>query len=687
MCSTSYADFSLDQETFYSYDDAGRLIREYIRDDAGRVAEHQYTWTKNGSLAQVTTPSSAVLGWTHGSAGSNSDTDRITAIWRTSTSTPVADALQWEPYGPLKQYNQQSTSGGTGLRTRITRNLAYRITAIYDNEPQTGGTAGHSVTITEDEKGRVIARDYAPSDPTLAGLYDSYFLYDQQDRVLCETTSSMASCPTSGGNIKNSHSLSPPFTAAGDWKRVLRPIPGSSGLTNSFTDVSGSHQISMVSQSDGTPTLGDTFIRYDGRGNRNLDDNQSTLTNDDRTYLYDARRNVINVRGQYKTGGAWHYYDVSSAFDAKNRRVFKQFYDETTLQAAQWFFYYDALDRLTEIRHTPDVSSPSTYSIYQLFWLGNRLVLYWQTDYPSATTSRRYVGTDESGRPIDMWSWPASGSASRVWAINPSAWGMDTNLVGPTVFQPILFAGQYQDTETIAWQNDGATPHRPGVALNGFRTYDPFTGTYLQVDPLAPATWSSYVYVESNPVGRHDRLGLMTNIMRWCNADWTTLSMDELLGCLGEDPDSGGSGGWGGGGGGGGSGGGTCYDTSCGSPTDTAVGPDWDTTGFSDPGSPWFGVTCVQGSWYNLDRCHDTDSDWSGPSDDPESEPEHSPQPSMSCAKCQSCIEFARHGGLCNCVCPEPPPPDPRCPPGQHIIEEAIQTSVGYVKIERCVPI
>jgi RHS repeat-associated protein len=107
-----------------------------------------------------------------------------------------------------------------------------------------------------------------------------------------------------------------------------------------------------------------------------------------------------------------------------------------------------------------------------------------------------------------MLSWPSSGDSVRVWAINPSAWGMDTNAVGPTVFQPILFAGQYQDVETAAYENDGATIHRPGVVLNGYRTYDPFTGTYLQVDPLADETWNSYVYTSSNPIGNSDPSGL-----------------------------------------------------------------------------------------------------------------------------------------------------------------------------------
>src|SRR5687767_6478143 len=84
-----------------------------------------------------------------------------------------------------------------------------------------------------------------------------------------------------------------------------------------------------------------------------------------------------------------------------------------------------------------------------------------------------------------------------------------------TVFQPILFAGQYQDQETAAFQNDGSTAHRPGLALNGFRTYDPFTGSYLQVDPVVQETWNTYVYVDSNPVGKSDPTGL-AEAGDWC---------------------------------------------------------------------------------------------------------------------------------------------------------------------------
>jgi YD repeat-containing protein len=500
LCSASYADNSLDQETFYSYDDAGRVIREYIRDDAGRVADHQYAYNKDGSLTQVTMPSGAVLGWTYDSTGSNSDLDRATSTWRTNTSTPILDTILWYPFGPLQQYNQQNSSSNIKHRTVITRNLAYRISNIKV-ENQQGTTKLHEVAITEDSKGRLVTRDYYPNN---FGVQDSYFLYDQEDRVTCETTSFASSCPTSGSTIKNNQNGSPPFTAGGDWKSLLRPVPGSTGLQHTFNYPSGSavDTFSSIVEGDGTPTLGTTAYGWDYRGNRTYDDNTSTLTHDRRDYTYDGRRNVATVSGSYYTGSAWDAYTLTSAYDHENRRVFKSFKDTTSGKEAQWFFYYDASNRLSEVRYTPDISSSSTYSLFQLFWLNGRLTLYWQTDYPSATTSRRYVGTDESGRPIDMISWPSSGNAARVWAINPNAWAFDTNVVGSTVYQPILFAGQYQDSETVAVQNDGTTTHRPGVAVDRRRTYDSFMGSFLQIDPMVERTWEPYVYAHSNPVDR-----------------------------------------------------------------------------------------------------------------------------------------------------------------------------------------
>lgn len=514
MCSSTYAttDGALDQKTFFAYDAAGHLIEEYTVDDAGRSADTAYTYA-NGLLTRVALPSGHPINWAYDSSNTtnNSDVDRVTSI-KYNTVETIADQVQWNPFGPWSQYNWQASIGGTALRSRVARDLAYRITGVYEAEYQTGSSSNDQITIGRDVMGRVTSRVYSPHDPTLPGLFDSYFLYDEQNRVICETTSSVSSCPTTGSSIKNSMSLSPPFTNAGDWKRVLRPSPGTTGLTNDFntsgTAYGTSHQVTDLNQSDGTPTLGHTAYGYDVRGNRSYDDNTTTLTHDRRDYTYDARRNVTNVRGQMYVSGAWHYYDVASAFDHRNRRVFKSLYDETTGKTAQWFFYYDVYDRLTEIDYTPDVSTPSTLSYYHVVWLGSRVVAFVQVDIATGTVSKRYATVDETSRIEKLWNYPSSGNATIVWDVNQSAWGRDVVLTN-SAFQPFLFSGQYVDAETVSLMDDGATVHRNSVVLNGYRTYDSMLGAYLQVDPLVEQTFSSYTYAHSDPVGNSDPDGAL----------------------------------------------------------------------------------------------------------------------------------------------------------------------------------
>jgi hypothetical protein len=460
LCDGS-ADSSLDQETFYGYDDAGRLIREYICDDSGRVADHAYTYTKAGALSKVTLPSTSSIWFNFDSATSNSDKDRITSVARnTATNTLVKNATYY-PFGPLRQYEHWNTIGGVGLRTKITRNLAYRVSDVRV-ENQTGATTYQSVTITEDSKGRVTVRDHDPAANTL-GVQDSFITYDGLDRVLCEDTVAGGNC--AGTTHKNRHSMSPPFTATGDWKRLMRRLPGGGSLvrTDFNPDAGGvpgaygaSHRIVKVRQ----PTYGDTNYAFDEYGRRATETNTANPGNGDRTFTYNSRGLLANVHGAFYSGGAWHGYDLASAYDARGRRVYKSYLDNTTGNLALWFFYYDAADRLTEIRHTPVDTNPSNYSVYQFVWLQDRVVGYYLTAYPGATLTRRYVGTDDTGRPIDLWSYPGSGDATRVWAINPNAFGGESPIVGATVFQPWTSRLQFADRETVVLAAGGAAIHR-----------------------------------------------------------------------------------------------------------------------------------------------------------------------------------------------------------------------------------
>ena len=505
-CSSAYADFSLDQETFYAYDADGRLIEEYIRDDSGRVADHKYSWTKNGALSQVITPSGVTMSWAYGSSLSNSDTDRITSVAQAGTS--LAYNIGWFPFGRLQSYQQPYTISGISTTTSILRDLAYRITSVGLYAGAVGQADGVSLTL--DSKGRVTTRDYFDN---ASGAQDSYFLYDQEDRVLCETTALVSACPgVTGATVKYDHTAttlpSPqPYTNAGDWTGLVRKEAGTSTFEQ-FSITSGTHQLASVNAG---ASMGTISYSYNVLGDR-ISDAKTTDVYTNRTYTYDARHNVVNVRGRAWIGKAHHFYDLSSTFDDRDRRVSKTFYDETTGLSQQWFFDYDALDRLTEIKYTPNTAVSTTFSLFQIAWLDQRPIMFTQTDYPSVIVGRRYTVTDETNRVIALWNWPPTGNASKLWAINPNAWAYDQPAaVGSTYVQPLVFPGQYFDAETFTVTSAG-TRYEPALSLNGHRTYDPFTGGYLQVDPLVDVTRSSYLYADSDPVAKSDPSGLFENL-------------------------------------------------------------------------------------------------------------------------------------------------------------------------------
>jgi RHS repeat-associated protein len=257
----------------------------------------------------------------------------------------------------------------------------------------------------------------------------------------------------------------------------------------------------------------DYTFDYLGNRTRDNDTEYSSCSNpDQRDFYYDGRNNLVNVTSRYFLGGStWHPYTVSYAYDEKDRMVFKSFVDDTTGDEAQWFFYWDLYDRLIQVKHVPDIGDQDTYSVFQWYWLETRPFLYYQIDYPSATTTRRYLASDEQNRPLAAWSWPSSGDTARVWEVDPGLFGWDEVKVGTGVYQPIRFPGQLYDDDTESYSTTtycvSAFLKRPGVAYNHHRSYDSFTGTYLQVDPKVDDTWEPYTYVGQDPVMLMDVAG------------------------------------------------------------------------------------------------------------------------------------------------------------------------------------
>jgi len=196
LCDASPTDKTLDQETFYGYDDAGRLVSEEIDDDTGRTAQQNYAWDKNGNLTQVTAPSAASMTYTFGSTG-NSDANLITTLARTVSGTPtnLLTGILWSPSGPVTQYDQANTISGNAIRATLSWNLAYRATQI---KYAATGANRTQIDYTEDAKGRYTQKLYSN---VTSGMQSDYLQYDWFDRPTCDAAVSGA-CPTSGTNLK-----------------------------------------------------------------------------------------------------------------------------------------------------------------------------------------------------------------------------------------------------------------------------------------------------------------------------------------------------------------------------------------------------------------------------------------------------------------------------------------------------
>jgi YD repeat-containing protein len=488
LCDAAQPDKTLDQMTYYGFDAAGRLVGEYMVDDTGRIANQSYGWDKNGNMIQATAPSGVAMGFTFGGAGS-SDTNLATALWRNNGSTTnLATNITWAPFGPVTQYDQANTVSGGTIRAMLSWNLAYRATQIKHHFTATG-VDRTKIDYTEDAKGRYTAKVYSN---VTSGMQSDYLQYDWFDRITCDAAVS-GSCPTSGSNLKTSVTT---YTASND-RTVFRHR---STLTGDYqynvTLPSTNDKISSFNQ---TGVSGSTAFGWDARGNRIYED-ESTSSNDRRDYTWEGRRRLRTVSGKnWIFGTFWRNYVVTNAYDHRDRRVSRVFHDTSAGGVkSQWLYYWDPEDRLIEVRYVPNMSSPTTYSIYQFYWLGNRLVSYFGTTYPDGNVARYFAHSDEHNRPLEVMDWPASGDATVVWAVNPDAFGWDTTLTG-SLYQPFRLNGAYFEDWTHA-SKDSTAIHRPALLTAGGMFFDSLTASSL----VPAGRWpnESYALASHNPASR-----------------------------------------------------------------------------------------------------------------------------------------------------------------------------------------
>jgi RHS repeat-associated protein len=115
-----------------------------------------------------------------------------------------------------------------------------------------------------------------------------------------------------------------------------------------------------------------------------------------------------------------------------------------------------------------------------------------------------WIYTDQIGFPVAMTNTPATPSAAKViWRASYEPFGLATEELDPDgdgkqVRMPLRFPGQWWDFAT-------------NLHDNGFRTYDPATGRYLEADPIGQRGGVNlYPYVDNDPLSFIDPPGLLT---------------------------------------------------------------------------------------------------------------------------------------------------------------------------------
>lgn len=196
-------------------------------------------------------------------------------------------------------------------------------------------------------------------------------------------------------------------------------------------------------------------------------------------------------------------------------------------------FAYDDAGRMRQVRHDGVVAMDYLYngkgervyrtgggqSITTLYdesgkWLGDYAAnghpiqqVIWMDDLPvgllvgaGASQKLYYVQADALGTPrvvidpvrdVAVWNWDLAGEA-----FGDSAPNQDADGDGLAFVFDMRFPGQRYDSAT-------------GMSYNYFRDYDSAKGRYAQSDPIGlNGGISTYGYVNGNPVGLSDRLGL-----------------------------------------------------------------------------------------------------------------------------------------------------------------------------------
>jgi RHS repeat-associated protein len=363
-----------------------------------------------------------------------------------SMATPLGQTVT---YGYTNRRITSISVNGTTILSGVT----------YDPfGPATGWTWGNGTT-----ESRAFDQDGNPHQIVAAGVTDGYTV-DNASRITGISDSGVAS---------NS------FTFGYD--ALDRLTSGTStAITRGYTYDASSNRLTTT----GTQSFTDSIAPTSNHLN-------STSGNVTRTYGFDAAGNTTSYTGttfSYNQRGRISSRVVSSGttnyiYNALGQLVEKnnlggtelQMYDEAGHLVSEYGIHGTLIEETIWMDDTPvAVVQPSGTSV---------VIYYVHTDH--LNTPRKVTRPSDNGL---MWRWDPDTFGSLQPNPNPAGLGAFT--------YNLRFAGQYFMNESQLF-------------TNGFRTYDPITGRYLESDPigLSGGSYSTYSYANGNPIANSDPSG------------------------------------------------------------------------------------------------------------------------------------------------------------------------------------
>ncbi|MEL6636596.1 MAG: RHS repeat-associated core domain-containing protein [Bacteroidota bacterium] len=501
--------------TVYTYDAANRIVNERYPDNQQRG----FSYDAAGNLRQITEPNGDQINYGYDATnriisrsipGEANETFTYDAKGQLTSATN-ANATVLLTYDPVDRMTSERLNGkvtsyqyNTPGRTKVvsypngklfteTFDLRGRLVSVVDNATQEVLTTyafdegnrkvgqsnlnGTSSTIAYDDNSNVIGVGHLLSGSTKEWEYghnnndnnifernlhrptrSRQFVYDDYNRLLEFKRGTL------NGAVINAPNKSVAYAYDGANNRTAltvdaNPTNYTTNNLNQYTALTGS---------------GAATLSYGANGN---------LENDGvYTYGYDYANRLAEV----DNGSTARYL-----YDALERRIAKVIGTDTT-------FYFYSMLRLVEEQN----ALGATEALY-VYGVDSDEVLLSEKGSSRYFYHHNAIGStvllsDDSGQLVEQYDYDAYGAVSFFDAA-------DSPLVSSAVGNPILFTGQYYDTEV-------------GLYYFRARHYAPALGRFLQRDPLDYADGPSlYEYTFSNPTNWIDPLGLSSNP---CDKPW-----------------------------------------------------------------------------------------------------------------------------------------------------------------------